>query len=111
MHHASCRPGAPFLHRTRFTSHAVHRLALRDLYPHDADIKKIRIHDIRHSHVSLLINNGFTAIAVAARVGHKHISTTMNVYSHLFPNRQTLLVDALEDIHNHYGSEESSCQN
>ena len=74
-------------------------------------VKKIRIHDIRHSHVSLLINNGFTAIAVAARVGHKHISTTMNVYSHLFPNRQTLLVDALEDIHNHYGSEESSCQN
>ena len=73
-------------------------------------VKKIRIHDIRHSHVSLLINNGFTAIAVAARVGHKHISTTMNVYSHLFPNRQTLLVDALEDIHNHYGSEESSCQ-
>ena len=73
-------------------------------------VKKIRIHDIRHSHVSLLINNGFTAVAVAARVGHKHISTTMNVYSHLFPNRQALLVDALEDIHDHYGSEEEPCQ-
>ena len=95
------------------------------LFPHTTDylsfhlkrgcqmsgVKKIRIHDIRHSHVSLLINNGFTAVAVASRVGHKHISTTMNVYSHLFPNRQALLVDALEDIHNHYGQEETSCQN
>lgn len=59
----------------------------------------IRIHDIRHSHVSLLINQGFTAVAIAERVGHKHISTTMNVYAHLFPNRQTMLVDALEKMH------------
>ena len=94
------------------------------LFPHTADyleyhlkkgcrlsgVKKIRIHDLRHSHVSLLINNGFTAVVVAARVGHKHVSTTMNVYSHLFPNRQSLLVDALEDIHNHYGQEDTQCQ-
>lgn len=94
------------------------------LFPHTADyleyhlkkgcrlsgVKKIRIHDLRHSHVSLLINNGFTAVVVAARVGHKHVSTTMNVYSHLFPNRQSLLVDALEDIHNHYGQEDAQCQ-
>ena len=83
------------------------------LFPHTTDyldyhlkkgcrlsgVKRIRIHDIRHSHVSLLINNGFTAVAIASRVGHKHISTTMNVYSHLFPNRQSMLVDALQDIH------------
>ena len=59
----------------------------------------IRIHDIRHSHVSLLINQGFTAVAIAERVGHKHISTTMNVYAHLFPNRQAMLVEALENMH------------
>lgn len=62
-------------------------------------VHQIRIHDIRHSHVSLLINQGFSAIAIAKRVGHKHISTTMNVYAHLFPNRQERLVQALEDIH------------
>ena len=62
-------------------------------------IRQIRIHDIRHSHVSLLINQGFTADAIAERVGHKHISTTMNVYAHLFPNRQEMLVEALEKIH------------
>ena len=62
-------------------------------------VKLIRIHDIRHSHVSLLINQGFTAAAIAERVGHKHISTTMNVYAHLFPNRQAMLVQALEEMH------------
>lgn len=62
-------------------------------------VHQIRIHDVRHSHVSLLINQGFPAIAIAERVGHKHISTTMNVYAHLFPNRQEKLVQALEDIH------------
>lgn len=62
-------------------------------------VKRIRIHDIRHSHVSLLIDQGFTAAAIAERVGHKHISTTMNVYAHLFPNRQTLLVDTLQAMH------------
>lgn len=62
-------------------------------------VPQIRIHDIRHSHVSLLINQGFTAAAIAERVGHKHISTTMNVYAHLFPSRQELLVEALEKIH------------
>jgi integrase len=62
-------------------------------------VRQIRIHDIRHSHVSLLIDQGFSAIAIAERVGHKHISTTMNVYAHLFPNRQTMLVDALTAMH------------
>ena len=62
-------------------------------------VPPIRIHDIRHSHVSLLINQGFTAVAIAERVGHKHISTTMNVYAHLFPNRQEMLVQALEKMH------------
>lgn len=62
-------------------------------------VSQIRIHDIRHSHVSLLINQGFSAIAIAERVGHKHISTTMNVYAHLFPNRQEMLVQALDAMH------------
>ena len=62
-------------------------------------VPQIRIHDIRHSHVSLLIDQGFTAVAIAERVGHKHISTTMNVYAHLFPNRQEMLVRALEQMH------------
>lgn len=62
-------------------------------------VKKIRIHDIRHSHVSLLIDQGFSAASIAGRVGHRHVSTTVNVYAHLFPNRQAMLADALEAMH------------
>ncbi len=50
-------------------------------------IKKIRIHDLRHSHVSLLINMGFSAVAIADRVGHESIDITYR-YAHLFPTTQ-----------------------
>ena len=36
-------------------------------------VKRIRIHDLRHSHISLLIDMGFTALAIAERVGHESI--------------------------------------
>ncbi len=58
-------------------------------------IKRIRIHDIRHSHISLLIDMGFTAIAIADRVGHESIDITYN-YAHLFPTRQTEMADKLD---------------
>ena len=38
-----------------------------------AGVKRIRIHDLRHSHISLLIDMGFTALAIADRVGHESI--------------------------------------
>ena len=49
----------------------------------DAGVKRIRIHDLRHSHISLLIDMGFSAIAIADRVGHESIDITYN-YAHLF---------------------------
>ena len=52
-----------------------------------AGAKKIRIHDLRHSHVSLLIDMGFSATAIADRVGHESIDITYN-YAHLFPTKQ-----------------------
>jgi integrase len=52
-----------------------------------AGVKRIRIHDIRHSHVSLLIDMGFSAVAIADRVGHESIEITYR-YSHLFPSKQ-----------------------
>lgn len=62
-------------------------------------VHRIRIHDIRHSHVSLLINAGFSALDIADRVGHESVSTTLNVYAHLFPDQQQLLIDRLEELH------------
>ena len=52
-----------------------------------AGVKKIRIHDLRHSHVSLLIDMGFSSTAIADRVGHESIDITYN-YAHLFPTKQ-----------------------
>lgn len=60
-----------------------------------AGVKRIRIHDLRHSHVSLLIEMGFSAVAIADRVGHESIDITFN-YAHLFPSRQTEMADKLD---------------
>lgn len=61
-------------------------------------VKRIRIHDIRHSHASLLINQGCDALILADRLGHEKVSTTLNTYSHLFPHKQQELVDNLEQL-------------
>lgn len=59
-------------------------------------VKKIRLHDLRHSHASLLVEMGFTPLAIAERLGHEKIETTLNTYSHLYPNKQGELADRLE---------------
>lgn len=59
-------------------------------------IKRIRIHDLRHSHVSLLINMGFTALAIGNRVGHESEKITYR-YAHLFPTIQTEMAEKLDE--------------
>lgn len=61
-------------------------------------VKRIRVHDIRHSHASLLINQGCDALVLADRLGHEKVSTTLNTYSHLFPHKQQELVSNLEQL-------------
>ena len=60
-----------------------------------AGVKRIRIHDIRHSHVSLLINMGFTVLAIGERVGHEAEKIPYR-YAHLFPTVQTQMAEQLE---------------
>lgn len=60
-----------------------------------AGVKRIRIHDLRHSHVSLLIEMGFTALAIADRLGHESIEVTYR-YAHLFPSKQTEMAYKLD---------------
>lgn len=60
-----------------------------------ANVKRIRIHDLRHSHISLLIDMGFSAVAIADRVGHESIDITYR-YAHLFPSTQSEMADKLE---------------
>jgi integrase len=60
-----------------------------------AGVKRIRVHDLRHSHVSLLIEKGFNVLAIAQRMGHESIDITYR-YAHLLPNCQTEMATALE---------------
>ena len=66
----------------------------------EAGVKRIRIHDLRHSHISLLIDMGFTALAIADRVGHESIDITYR-YAHLFPTRQAEMADKLKNLDRH----------
>lgn len=60
----------------------------------EAGVKRIRIHDLRHSAISLLIDMGFSATAIADRVGHESIEITYN-YAHLFPSKQKEMAEKL----------------
>lgn len=59
-----------------------------------ANLPVIRIHDLRHSHVSLLINLGYSAVGIAERLGHESIHVTYR-YAHLFPTIQTEMANTL----------------
>lgn len=59
-------------------------------------VRRIRLHDLRHSHASLLVEMGFQPLAIAERLGHEKIETTLNTYSHLYPNKQMELAEQLE---------------
>ena len=59
-------------------------------------MKKIRIHDIRHSHASYLINLGCAPLLISERLGHEKIQTTLSTYSHLYPNKHQEVVDMMQ---------------
>lgn len=62
----------------------------------ESGVKHIRIHDLRHSHSLMLIEMGFSPLEIADRLGHEKIETTLNTYSHLYPNKQEKLVERLD---------------
>jgi integrase len=62
-------------------------------------VKKIRLHDLRHSHASLLISKlGAQPNLVAERLGHEKIQTTLSTYAHLYPNQNKELADKLNEL-------------
>lgn len=62
-----------------------------------AEVKNIRIHDLRHSHVSLLIHLGFNSFDIAKRLGHSP-EMVNNRYGHWFKNSQDKMVDKLNQL-------------
>jgi site-specific recombinase XerD len=61
-------------------------------------IKRIRVHDLRHSHASMLIEEGFSALLISERLGHESIETTLQTYSHLYPNKQIEVANRLDQM-------------
>lgn len=58
-------------------------------------VKRIRVHDIRHSHVAYLIHQGVDPLLIKERLGHKDIRITLNTYGHLYPNQQKQVADLI----------------
>ncbi|MEX0416541.1 tyrosine-type recombinase/integrase [Bacillus sp. C30] len=65
-------------------------------YIEKAKVKKILLHEFRHSHASYLINKGVSTLVVAQRLGHSNVATTLNTYSHLYPSKQAEAVAFME---------------
>lgn len=61
-----------------------------------ARVKRIRIHDLRHSHVAHCIELGFSPLEIAERMGHEGVSITLN-YAHLYPSKQRVIADRLNE--------------
>ena len=65
-----------------------------------SEVKKFQAHDLCHSHASLLIEMGCQPLLIADRLGHEKIQTTLNTYSHLYPNKQAEVAAQLENVIN-----------
>lgn len=63
-----------------------------------AKVKKIRLHDLRHSCASLLLSKGVSIVAVSRQLGHANVTQTLNTYAHLMPDDQSKTVAELEEI-------------
>ncbi len=61
-------------------------------------LKHIRVHDLRHSHASMLINNGVDVLVVSQRLGHSNPTTTLNTYSHLYKEKSVIATKVLETL-------------
>lgn len=70
------------------------------------DLPRIRVHDLRHSHVSLLIHLGYSAVAIADRMGHESIDITYR-YAHLFPTVQRQMAADLNALQE--GDDQNVC--
>ena len=60
------------------------------------ELNKIRIHDLRHSHVAMLIEKGLQPLVIAERLGHANVNITLGTYGHLYPNKQGEIADILD---------------
>ncbi len=71
-------------------------------------VKLIRVHDIRHSHASMLVDSGADPLLIADRLGHEKVTTTLVTYSHLYPDKGQALAGTLDEIKNRHDQEQAA---
>ena len=71
-------------------------------------VKQIRVHDIRHSHASMLVDSGADPLLIADRLGHEKVTTTLGTYSHLYPDKGQALAGTLDAIKNRHDQERAA---
>jgi integrase len=69
---------------------------IKDKIIEQTGLPYIRIHDLRHSHASYLIKNGANMYAVSRRLGHSSIQMTIDRYTHLLPDAQDEVLQAID---------------
>ena len=70
----------------------------KDEYCKIAKVKRIKIHDLRHSHATLLLSKGVPITVISKRLGHADLTMTLNTYSHLVPEDENKAVSLLNNI-------------
>ena len=78
----------------QFTKHFLEKELVRSAKT--TGVKRIRAHDMRHSHATMLIEMGVPILEVRDRLGHEKVETTLNTYGHLYPNKQEGIAQKLE---------------
>jgi integrase len=64
-----------------------------------AELREIRVHDLRHTYATLRISKGDNIQDVSNQLGHHSVKLTLDVYSHWIPGKKKDEVDALDDIY------------
>ena len=67
-------------------------------YAKRAELPEIRFHDLRHTHASLLLEQGIHPKVVSERLGHSQISITLDTYTHVIPSLQEQATDQFDKL-------------
>lgn len=85
-----CQPNGKPLHAHNIVQRDFRRVTRR------AGVPRIRFHDLRHSHATLLLQQGVHPKIVQERLGHATIGITLDTYSHVIPGMQKRAAADLE---------------
>ncbi len=80
-----------YIHPDRFTQ-------LFDRFVNDSDVRRIRLHDLRHTHATLALAAGVHPKVVSERLGHATVAFTLDVYSHAVPALQQDAADRVASL-------------